>query len=227
MIRFILELISRLFFRRRWTLPEFSIRPRRLLHEAGLVMSTVFVGRQGAGKTYSLALELLEQIKHHPEQSFFIFDWSGGLTNTLFQLVLSDSMKSEILTRLVYDAMGGRTIKGDAYIMPMPEFSRDYDPEKTWLERVEDQADRVQRTFEALNPNLVELNPTMGGRPIKALLPNLLILANAVVDEKGCSWQITEATKLLNSDVRKNALFEFGKSVGKALDYFRTTFTGE
>ena len=226
MIRFILNLITRILFNRRWTLPEFIIRPPRLLHEAGLVMSTVFVGRQGAGKTYALALELLEQIKRHPEQSFFIFDWSGGLINTLYRLVLSDQQKEEIMPRLVYDSMGGRAIKGETYVMPMPEFSKEYDPEKSWIERVEDQADRVQRTFEALNPNLVELNPTLGGRPIKSLLPNLLHLANAVVDEQGDSWQITEATKLLNIDVRKRALFEFGQKVGKALDYFKNSFTG-
>ena len=227
MIRFILNLITRILFNRRWTLPEFIIRPPRLLHEAGLVMSTVFVGRQGAGKTYALALELLEQIKRHPEQSFFIFDWSGGLINTLYRLVLSDQQKEEIMPRLVYDSMGGRAIKGETYVMPMPEFSKEYDPEKSWIERVEDQADRVQRTFEALNPNLVELNPTLGGRPIKSLLPNLLHLANAVVDEQGDSWQITEATKLLNKEIREIARKHFGGKVGKAYEYFTYHFTGD
>ena len=38
--------------------------------------------------------------------------------------------------------------------MPMPEFSEKYDPDKPWLERVEDQVDRVQRVFEALNEEL-------------------------------------------------------------------------
>ena len=121
---------------------------------------------QGVGKTFALANELLEQIKAQPEQPFFIFDWSGGLIDTLLMLALSDSKREEIRPRLIYDAMGGREINGNTYVMPMPEFSEKYDPGKSWLERVEDQADRVQRTFEALNPNLVELNPTVGGRPI-------------------------------------------------------------
>jgi hypothetical protein len=190
-------------------------------------MSTVFVGRQGAGKTFALAVELLEQIKRHPEQSFFIFDWSGGLISTLYRLVLSDPQRNEIENRLVYDAMGGRTIAGETYIMPMPEFSRDYDPEKKWIDRVEDQSDRVQSIFEDLNPNLIALNPTMGGRPVKGLLPNLLQLANAVIDEQGNSCQLTEATKLLNNDVRKSTLINFGARVGKARDYFNYEFKGE
>jgi len=227
MLRFIWNLITRLLFRRGWKFPEFLIRPARLLHENGLVMSTAFVGRQGVGKTFALATELLEQIKNHPEQSFFIFDWSVGLINTLLMLILSDARRNEILPRLILDVMGGREINGEVYVMPMPEFSEKYDPEKPWLERVEDQADRVQRTFEALNPNLVERNPTLGGRPIKSLLPNLLLLANAIKDDNGNSWQITEAIKLLNKEVRELARKQFGGRVGKANEYFTYHFTGK
>src|SRR3990172_7538934 len=227
MLRFLLDLIASLILRGGWMMPEFVIRPRRFLYEPGLVMSTVFVGRQGVGKTFSMALELLEQIKAHPEQSFFVFDWSGGLINVLLLLIHSDTMKDGIEPRLVYDAMGGRSINDQVYVMPMPEFSEEFDPEKPWLERVEDQVDRVQRTFEAINPNLVERNPTMGGRPIKSLLPNLLLLANAVTDEGGESWQITEATKLLNREVREGASKQVGGKVGKAHAYFTYHFTGK
>jgi hypothetical protein len=227
MIRFLLNLFARLFFRHNWRIPEFIVRPARLLHEAGLVMSTAFVGRPGAGKTFALAQELLEQMKAHPEQSFFIFDWSGGLINTLYQLVLSDPKREEIVPRLVYDAMGGRTINGQPYVLPLPEFSEEYDPEKRWLERVEDQADRVQRVFTSLNGDLIERNPTMGGRPINDLLPNVLLLANAITDEKGESWQITETTRLLNNEVRDNARKIFGYKVGKAKEYFEQQFKGD
>jgi hypothetical protein len=227
MISFLWELFRSIFFRSKWRLPEFVIRPHRLLHEQGLVMSTAFVGRQGVGKTFALANELLEQIKNHPEQPFFIFDWSGGLINTLLMLALSDAKREEIMPRLVYDPMGGREVDGEAYVVPMPEFSEKYDPEKIWIERVEDQVDRVQRTFEALNPNLVERNPTLGGRPVKSLLPNLLLLANAVVDDNDDQWQITEATKLLNRQVRELARKQFGGRVGKANEYFAVHFTGK
>jgi hypothetical protein len=227
MIRFLLNLIARFFFRTTWRLPEFVVRPHRLLHEAGLVMSTVFLGRQGVGKTFALAQELLEQIKANPDQPFFIFDWSGGLINTLYLLMLSDPKRDELLPRLVYDAMGGRTINDESYVMPMPEFSEEYDPEKPWLERVEDQVDRVERVFEELNPNLVERNPTLGARPIKSLFPNLLLLANAITDAKGESWQITEATKLLNKEVRELARKGFGGRVKKASEYFTSNFTGD
>jgi hypothetical protein len=109
----------------------------------------------------------------------------------------------------------------------MPEFSDTFDPGKLWLERVEDQADRVQRTFESLNPNLVELNPTIGRRPIINLLPNIILLANAIKDDNGDSWQITEATKLLNRETRELARKQFGGRVGKANEYFATQFTGK
>jgi hypothetical protein len=227
MIRFLLNLFLRLFFRPNWRLPEFIVRPVRLLHERGLVMASVFVGRQGSGKTFALAQELLEQIKVHPEQPFFIFDWSGGLINTLYQLILSDPKREEIEPRLVYDALAGRSINGQPYVMPLPEFSEEYDPEKLWLERVEDQADRVEQVFEDLNPNLIEKNPTVGRRPIKSLLPNLLLLANAITDDRGESWQITEAVKLLDKAVREPARKLFGGRVKKANEYFTHRFTGE
>ncbi len=227
MTRAFWDLLMNFFFRGRFGFPEYVVRPRRLLHEGGLVMSSAFVGRQGVGKTFALAMELLEQLKSSPDQPFFIFDWSGGLVNTLFQLILSDPQKDEIRRRLVYDAMGGRTIEDKTYVMPMPEFSERFDPGKPWLERVEDQVDRVERVLEELNPNLVALNPTMGARPIKGLLPNLLLLANAVVDRNGDSWQLTEATKLLNSQVRQVVLNKFGGRVGKAHDYFAGHYDGE
>jgi hypothetical protein len=226
-INFLINLIKSLIFGVSWRFPEFSIRPRRLLHEDGLVMSTVFVGRQGVGKTILLAMELLEQIKNHPEQPFFIFDWSGGLINTLLMLILSDPKQDEITPRLIYDAMGGREINKEVFVMPMPEFSQKYDPEKPWLERVEDQVDRVKRSIEALNPDLVTRNPTMGGRPVKSLLPNLLLLANAIKDDNGACWQITEATKLLNREIRENARKQFGGRVGKANEYFAWEYTGK
>jgi hypothetical protein len=226
MLRFLFNLIINLLFGR-WRLPDYIVRPRRFLYDRGLVMSTVFVGRHGVGKTFALAMELLDQIKAHPEQSFFIFDWSGGLINVLFQLILSDTKKNEIEARLVYDAMGGRTINGEPFIMPMPEFSEDYDPGKPWLERVEDQVDRVLRTFVSIHHEEIIRNPTMVGRPIKGLLPNLLLLGNAVVDDNGNAWQITEVGKLLNREVRELARKQYGGRVGKARDYFTNEYTGK
>jgi len=227
MIRQLFTFIIRFFFGPKWRFPRFVVRPPRLLHDKGLVMSTAFVGRQGVGKTFALAAELLEQMKAHPEQSFFIFDWSGGLITVLMLLILSDPKRDELLPRLVYDAMGGRTINGKTYIMRMSEFSEKHDPEKSWLERVEDQVDRVVRVFEALNEELVTRNPTVGKRPITGLLPNLLLLANAIKDKNGGSWQITEALKLLNSEIRKAALRAYGVKVKKAAEYFKNSFTGE
>lgn len=227
MIRLILTFIARFFFGPHWMFPEFVIRPARLLYEKALVLSTVFIGRSGVGKTYALAKELLELMKAHPEQAFLIFDWSGGLITILLLLILSDPDSWKLLPRLVYDAMGGRKINEQTYIMPMPEFSEKYDPEKPWLERVEDQVDRVQRVFEALNEELIKRNPTLGARPIKSLLANLLLLANAFTDRKGNSWQITEVTRLLNEEIRENVRTLFGGKVKKANDYFKYTFTGD
>src|SRR5688572_5003010 len=227
MIRQLFTFIIRFFFGPHWRFPQFVVAPARLLYEAALALSNVYVGRQGSAKTFTVAQELLVQMKAHPEQPFFIFDWSGGLIITLFLLILSDPKRNELLPRLIYDDMGGRTINGEPYIMPVPEFSEKYDPEKRWLERIEDQGDRVLRVFTALNEDLIARNPTMGGRPINELLPNILALLNAVTDEKGESFQLTEATQLLNQDVRENARKRFGNKVGKANEYFRDQFLGK
>lgn len=227
MIRQLFTFIFRFFFGPHWRFPQFVVRPARLLYEKSLTMATAFVGRQGVGKTYTLAAELLEQMKAHPEQAFVILDWSGGLITTLMLLILSDPERSVLLPRLVYDAIGGRRVGGREYVMPIPEFSEKYDPEKSWLERVEDQSDRVQRVIEALNDELVKRNPTLGGRPIKGLLLNILLLVNAIKDKAGGGWQITEALRLLDNEVRKDARDNYGYKVKKANDYFTTTFTGE
>jgi hypothetical protein len=227
MIRQLFTFIFRFFFGPHWRFPQFLVQPARLLHEKGLTLATAIVGRQGIGKTYALAVEIIELMLAHPEQAFVIFDWSGGLIFILMLLILSDPKKWVLLPRLVYDPLAGRKINGQTYIVPMSVFSEKHDPEKQRLERAEDQADRVRRVFEALNEDLIKRNPTMGGRPIKALLPNLLLLANAVEDKNGGNWQITEVLRLLNPDVRKQALTNFGYKVKKAVDYFTNTFTGK
>jgi hypothetical protein len=227
MIKVIFTFLAKLLFGPHWRMPQFVVRPARLLYERALALSTVFVGRSGVGKTYALAKELLELMKAHPEQCFVVLDWKGELTTTLKLLILSDPESPKLLPRLVYDAMGGRIINGKSYVMPMPEFSEKYDPEKPWLERVEDQVDRVQRVFEALNEELIKRNPTLGRRPIKSLLANLLLLANAFTDSKGNSWQITEVTRLLNEEIREDVRRIFGGNVKKASEYFTSVFTGD
>src|SRR5688500_8289102 len=138
MINQLFTFIIRFFFGPHWRFPQFVVRPARLLHEKGLIMATAFVGRQGVGKTYALAVELLEQMKAQPEQAFVILDWSGGLITILLLLILSDPESGKLLPRVVYDAMGGRKINGQIYITSTPAFSKKYDPEKTRLERAED-----------------------------------------------------------------------------------------
>ena len=101
MIRLILTFIARFFFGPHWRFPQFVVRPARLLHEKGLAMSTAIVGRQGVGKTYALAVELLQLMKAHPEQAFVIFDWSGGLITILMLLILSDPEREKLIPRRI------------------------------------------------------------------------------------------------------------------------------
>src|SRR5688500_10971563 len=110
MIRFLWNLFASLLFGRNQRVPKFVARPARLLHEKGLVLSTALIGRPGVGKTYALAVELIALMEAHPEQSFFVFDWSGGLITILLLLVLSSPNRWHLLPRIVYDAMGGRKI---------------------------------------------------------------------------------------------------------------------
>lgn len=215
-------------------IPEWAGQARDLLPADGLAMTNAILGRQGSGKTFLTADHLLTQQAANPRLATFVLDWSGSLTDTMLQLVLSHPQKEQLLKRIVYDDLGGRVINQRKWVMPHPEFHADYDPEKSWEERVSDQVARVTQNMANLNYNLVTQNPTLGGIPVLYMLPNVLRLVNAIPAGHGGTWQITEVKRLLrghegikekgqrfdpNNELWK-AVFKYGGRQPEARDYF-------
>lgn len=199
-------------------------QPRRLLHDAGMTKANAVVGAQGTGKTFAVAQELWEMIKEHPDYSFVIYEWGSMMMDTLFALALSDPASKPHLKRFIFDPIAGRKIRHEEWVMPLPAFSEKYDPDKSFMNRIEDQIDRVRRTFENLHKEGVANNPTMFGRPINSLLPNLCLLAAAYLDEEGNSWQLTEIHKLLDTNIQKIVKAKVASRVGKAYNYFQDQY---
>lgn len=189
-----------------------------------MTKANAVVGAQGTGKTFAVAQEVWEMIKDHPDYSFVIYEWGSMMMDTLLAMALSDPSGKSQLKRFIFDPIAGRKIRHEEWIMPLPAFSDKYDPEKSFINRLEDQIDRVRRTFEHLHKEGVVNNPTMFGRPINSLLPNLCLLAAAYQDDEGHSWQLTEIHKLLDINTQKAVKAKVGSRVGKAYTYFQDQY---
>ena len=207
--------------------PEFVVQPGRLLHESRARHVKCFCWTAGCWQNIRPGNGIIGTDQSPSRTTVFHFRLVRWAYQYAFSVGTLRSKKGRNRRPARLRRDGRKEIDGQPLRDANAGVFGEYDPEMPWLERVEDQVDRVQRVFEEINPNLVERNPTLGGRPIKSLLPNLLLLANAITDEKGNSWQITEATRLLNKEVRELARKQVGGRVGKANEYFTYHFTGE
>src|SRR5687767_1207164 len=99
--------------------------PDEALPPPGLTMGTLYLGRQGTGKTSSLARHVVEYFKAYPERAIFVLDWSGSITDTILQLILQEplAIQEQLTGRLVYDELGH-----PERVIPLPEFSAHYGP---------------------------------------------------------------------------------------------------
>src|SRR5512147_1841013 len=95
-----------------------SAASEELLPE-GATMGTLYVGRQGTGKTTSLARHLVESFKRYPDRAIFVLDWSGSISDAILGLVVQqpNEIREAFIKRLVYDEMGNPD-----WVVPMPEF---------------------------------------------------------------------------------------------------------
>jgi hypothetical protein len=213
-----------LFFGPPSNAPVTVTSPRRLLFDAGMTKATAVLGAPGTSKTFTIAQETWEIIKDHPDYSVVIYEWGNMMADTIIALALSDPQGKEHLHRFIFDPIAGRKIGQEEWVMPLPAFSAKYDPEKSLINRLEDQIDRVRRTFEDLYKEAMLNNPTMIGRPITSLLPNLCLLAAAYHDELGYSWQMSEIHRLLNPQTRIKVKDAVASKVGKAYQYFEERY---
>jgi hypothetical protein len=186
------------------------------LYPDGLTMGTVYIGKQGSGKTTSLAMHLLDYLTDFPTRAVFILDWSGSVTDTLLTLILTKpaAVREMLLKRTVYDELGN-----DEWVVPMPEFSSKYGLS------YEEQVQRVSMNLTKLAPSLVENAPLLAGLGLREIGSQVFRVLTCITNEHGESWQITEAKKLIHDDVLlKHALSLYGHKAPEAKWYLENIF---
>lgn len=158
------------------------------LYPAGLTMGTLIVGKQGAGKTTTLARHLIWYLKQFPDRAIFVLDWSGSISKEILRLILQEpqEIRESLVRRIVYDELGH-----PQWVVPLPEFSPKYGS------TLEEQVQRVSNNLQKLSDHLVQKAPVVGGAALNEVAPEIFRLLAAITNEQGESWQITEAKKLL------------------------------
>ena len=181
----------------------------------GLTMGTLYIGSQGTGKTSSLARHLVNYFKAYPDRAIFVLDWSGAITDSILRLILNEPEEvcESLMKRLIYDEMGNPD-----WIIPLPEFSKDYG-------EFEEQVQRVSRNIARLHDELMKNTPILGGLAVKEIAPEIFRVLTAITNEHGETWQITEAKRLLrDSGLLKRALSTYGYLVPNAKWWLETVF---
>jgi hypothetical protein len=184
------------------------------LFPEGLTMGTLIIGRQGTGKTSSLARHIVDYFLTHPDEAIFVLDWSGPITDNILTLIQQQPKedREKAVKRLVYDELGNSEI-----VIPMPEFSDLYGSN-------EEQVERIVKNLEKSNKDLKERTPVVGGLAIENAA-HFLRLCSAITNEHGESWQITEVKKLLvDETLLRQALKQFGGKVPEAKYFLEKTF---
>lgn len=182
------------------------------LYAQGLTMGTLYIGKQGTGKTSSLARHIVEYFKEFPDRAIFVLDWSGSITDMILSMICQDKHKEELLNRVVYDELGN-----PEWVVPMPEFSSLYGSD------YESQVQRVTENLENLNKNLVDSAAVLGGLTVGNLAPHFFRLLTAITNDgvdPTETWQITETKKLLlDRNILKTAITKFGSRVPESEFY--------
>jgi hypothetical protein len=198
------------------TTPKFSNCRRASYEELlpeGLTMGTLSIGRQGTGKTSSLARHLVEYFKAYPDRAIFVLDWSGSITDTILSIISREATWERLSSRIIYDELGN-----PEWVVPMPEFSQLYGS------TYEEQVQRVSQNLTKLAPELVRDAPFLTGLGFREIAPQLFRLLTAV-SEDSKSWQVTEAKRLLNDKVlMEGVLRKYGNRVPEAKWFFENIF---
>lgn len=169
-------------------------------------MGTLYIGKQGTGKTTALARHLVNYFKRYPDRAIFVLDWSGSITDAILAIIHQDTDRDGLLKRIIYDQLGN-----SEWVVPMPEFSSEYGSS------YEDQIQRVVSNLGKLSPHLIQNAPILGGVAINEIAPHFFRLLTAITNDEVDSnetWQITEMKRLIvDRNLLKKYLSKFGSRV--------------
>lgn len=185
------------------------------LYPESLTMGTLIIGRQGSGKTSSLARHIVDYFTTHPDEAIFVLDWSGAITKSILTLIqqLPPEAHEKAVKRLVYDELGNRD-----WVIPFPEFSLEFGD-------FEEQVQRVGNNLAKLAPALIQNAPILGGIGIREIGPQIFRMVTAIENEHHEPWQITEAKKLIIDPGLLNlAVKRFGHKVPEAKYFLERIF---
>ncbi len=208
--------IFSLFFERGLS-PSMTVGDEDYLPPDGLTMGTLYIGRQGTGKTSSLARHLVDYAIEFQDRAIFVLDWSGSISDMILTLVAKQprEIKERLLKRIVYDELGH-----PEWVIPMPEFSPQYGGS------YEEQVQRVANNLVKLAPELVKDAPFLAGLGLREIAPQVFRLLTAITNEHEETWQVTEAKKILVSlPLLKSALGIYGHKVPEAKWFFNNIYS--
>lgn len=183
------------------------------LYFESLSRGTLISGNPGAGKTSFTAMELVRYAEKNPDLPIILLDYSSSCINEFISIVYSlpPERRDAILKRIVLDIPGH-----PEWVMPKPFFSPEYGLDDDEI------VEKVRQLLIQLNSELIERNPMMK-RAITTTAPNIFRLLNAIENEQGESWQITEAKRLLIDHQKggelQTAVKQFGGKVPNAKWY--------
>ena len=182
----------------------------------GLTMGTLYIGRQGTGKTSSLARHIVDYFMAYPDRAIFVLDWSGSISENILAIILRQEkyVREKLLKRIVFDELGS-----PQWVLPMPEFSELYGGS------YEEQVQRVATNLTKLAPELVRDAPFLAGLGLREIAPQVLRILTSITNEHNETWQITETKKLIaDPQLLKNALKTFGYKVPEAKWFLENVF---
>lgn len=210
------KLLDSLLLGRKPPLPNVFRDAQEELLPEGLTMGTLYIGRQGTGKTSSLARHIVEYLISYHDRGIFVLDWSGSISKSVLTQILHrpKDLRERLLKRVVYDEFGNPD-----WVVPLPEFSEAYGSS------YEEQVQRVSVNLSKLQPFLVQGAPVLGGLTLKEMAPQIFRMLTAIVNERGETWQVTEAKKLLiDLNQLSIAIKNFGYKVPEAKWYLKNEY---
>jgi hypothetical protein len=194
--------------------PNTRLAPYEELPTEGLTMGTLFIGKQGSGKTTALSRHIVEYFKKYPDRAIFIADSKGSNTDEILALLAKEPNWDTHSKRIVYDDLGN-----PEWVVPLPEFSHMYGTS------FDEQAHRVATNLQNLAPELVKGAPYIAGLGLQEIAPQLFRIESSITDENERSWQVTETRALLtNLPLLRKMVAKYGYKVPKAKEYFEKEF---